>query len=504
MSTQQTRQTGTTQAAGASGAPRHHNLIGGAWRPAASGEYFEDRNPAKTDEVVALFPKSGAEDVRAAVDAAAAAFEGWSRELAVRRGSYLLKAGAIIRSRLEDITRDFVREEGKPIKEARGEVLRAAEILEYFAGEAVRVAGETLPSSRPGVFLYTLRRPLGVVGIITPWNFPIAIPTWKLAPALACGNTAVLKPASQAPLSLWHLVNALHEAGLPAGVVNFVTGPGSTVGSALIEHPAVKAISFTGSTEIGTRVYQTGSQRTARVQCEMGGKNPLIVLADADLDVAVRLTLEGAFSGTGQKCTATSRVIVEQPLYDAFVARLVDATKKLSVGDPLDEQTFVGPAVDESQMNKVLEYVAVGQREGAELLCGGARLSAGGLEHGYFIAPAVFGRVAPDMRIAQEEIFGPVVGVIPARDFDDAVALANRTQFGLSAGIVTGSLQKAHAFTDRIEAGLVMVNLPTVGVEYQAPFGGIKASGTAFKEQGKVAVEFYTDVRTIAMKPSMA
>jgi aldehyde dehydrogenase (NAD+) len=236
----------------------------------------------------------------------------------------------------------------------------------------------------------------------------------------------------------------------------------------------------------------------------MGGKNPLVVLADADVDLAVRLTLEGAFSGTGQKCTATSRVIVEQPLYDTFVGRLVEATKQLSVGDPLDEQTFVGPAVDESQMNKVLEYVAIGQREGADLLCGGRRLTGGGLERGYFIEPAVFGRVRPDMRIAQEEIFGPVVGIIPARDFDDAVSLANHTQYGLSAGIVTGSLHRAHAFTERIEAGLVMVNLPTVGVEYQAPFGGTKASGTAFKEQGKVAVDFYTEVRTIAMRPSMA
>jgi acyl-CoA reductase-like NAD-dependent aldehyde dehydrogenase len=485
-------------------ATQYGNLIGGAWRAPASAEYFEDRNPANTSEVVGLFPRSGAEDATAAVDAANGAFDGWRRELPVRRGGYLLRAAAIVRGRLEEITRDFVREEGKPIKEARAEVLRAAEVLEYFAGEGARMSGETLPSSRPGVFLYTLRRPLGVVGIITPWNFPIAIPAWKLAPALVCGNTAVLKPASQAPLAPWHLVNALHEAGLPAGVVNFVTGPGAAVGSALIEHPAVRAISFTGSTEIGTRVYQSGSQRGARVQCEMGGKNPLVVLADADLETAVRLTLEGAFSGTGQKCTATSRVIVEQPLHDAFLSRLVEAAKMLTVGNPLDEDTFVGPVVDESQMTKVLNDIDIGRREGAELLCGGRRLTERGLQRGYFVEPTVFARVTPDMRIAQEEIFGPVVAVMPARDFDDTVALANRTRYGLAASIVTGSLAKAHAFTERVEAGLVMVNLPTVGVEYQAPFGGTKASGTAFKEQGKVAVDFYTEVRTVAMRPSMA
>jgi len=483
---------------------RRRNLVGGAWRPSASGEYFEDRNPAAVDEVVASFPVSTAEDVRAAVDAASEAFRSWSREPPMRRGAYLLKAAAIVRSRLEEITRDFVREEGKPIREARAEVVRAAEILEYFAGEGIRMAGETLPSSRPGVFLYTRRRPLGVVGIITPWNFPMAIPAWKVAPALVTGNTVVLKPASQAPLSPWHLVNALQEAGLPPGVVNFVTGPGPSVGTALIEHPTVKAISFTGSTEVGTRVYQAGSARVVRVQCEMGGKNPLVVLADADLDLAVTLAIEGAFSGTGQKCTATSRVIVEQPLYTPFLSRLVEATRALAVGDPLEESTFVGPMVDQSQLNRVLEYVQLGQREGARLLCGGHRLTDRGLGRGYFVAPAVFGDVTPDMRIAQEEIFGPVVAVMPARDFNEAVALANRTLYGLSASIVTQSLARAHAFTEEVEAGLVMVNLPTVGVEYQAPFGGTKASGTAFKEQGKAAVDFYTEIRTIAMNPVTA
>jgi len=276
------------------------------------------------------------------------------------------------------------------------------------------------------------------------------------------------------------------------------------VGNALIEHPAVRGISFTGSTEIGTRVYQFGSQRTARVQCEMGGKNPLVVLADANLDLAVRLILEGAFSNAGQKCTATSRVIVERSVLEALTARLVDATKALAVGNPMDENTFVGPVIDEPAMKKILDYIGIGQQEGAELLCGGRRLTERGLEQGYFIAPTVFGRVRPEMRIAQEEIFGPVVGLIPAADFDEAVRLANHTQFGLSAGIVTGSLEKAHAFSERIEAGLVMVNLPTAGVEYQAPFGGTKASGTAFKEQGQAALDFYTEVRTVAMRPSMA
>jgi aldehyde dehydrogenase (NAD+) len=480
------------------------HLIGGRWVPSASGETFEDRNPANAAEVVATFPAGGRAEATAAVEAAAAAQPAWSREAPGRRAAVLLRAAAILRDRLDEVTRDFVREEGKPIAEARAEVLRAAEVLEYFAGEAPRMSGETLPSSRPGVFLYTLRRPLGVVGVITPWNFPIAIPAWKIAPALACGNTVVFKPASQAPLSGWHLARALHDAGLPAGALNLVTGPGGAVGGAIIDHPAVRAISFTGSTEIGTRVYQAGSQRTARVQCEMGGKNPLVVLADADLDLAVRLAVEGAFSGTGQKCTATSRVIVERPVHDAFLHRLVEATRALVVGDPLDERTFVGPVVDEGQMTKVLDYVAIGRREGAQLLCGGVRLTERGLDRGYFVAPAVFAGVRPEMRIAQEEIFGPVVGVLPAADFDEAVALANGTPFGLSASVVTGSLARAHAFTERVEAGLVMVNLPTVGVEYQAPFGGTKASGTAFKEQGNAAVEFYTETRTVAMRPAPA
>jgi aldehyde dehydrogenase (NAD+) len=483
---------------------RYQNFIGGEWRAPASGQFFDDRSPADASTVVAQFPQSSAVDARAAVDAAARAFGPWSRELPPKRGAILYKAASIIRSRLDAITRDFVLEDGKPIKEARAEVLRAADIFEYFAGEGSRLGGHTLPSGRPGVFLYTLRRPLGVVAIITPWNFPVAIPAWKLAPALICGNTAVVKPASQAPLSLWHLVKALEDAGLPPGVLNLVTGPGSVVGNALIEHQAVRGISFTGSTEIGTRVYQFGSQRTARVQCEMGGKNPLVVLADANLDLAVRLIIEGAFSNAGQKCTATSRVIVERPVLDELTTQLVAATKALAVGNPMDENTYVGPVIDESAMTKILEYIAVGRQEGAQVLCGGGRLTAGGRDQGYFIAPTVFAGVRPDMRIAQEEIFGPVVGIIPAANFDDAVRLANQTQFGLSAGIVTGSLEKAHAFSERVEAGLVMINLPTAGVEYQAPFGGTKASGTAFKEQGQAALDFYTEVRTVAMRPSMA
>lgn len=483
---------------------QYHNLISGEWRPAMSGAYFEDRTPTDASKTVALFPDSTSEDAQAAMDAAAVAFDGWSREVPARRGACLHRAADIVRQRLEVIARDFVQEEGKPINEARAEVTRAADILDYFAGEGVRLGGSTLPSSRPGVLLYTVRRPLGVVGTITPWNFPIAIPAWKLAPALICGNTVVAKPASQAPLSLWHLVNALHEAGLPSGVLNFVTGSGAIVGAGIIDHPAAKAISFTGSTEVGTQVYQRASQRVVRVQCEMGGKNPLVVLADADLNLAVRLIVEGAFSSAGQKCTATSRVIVERPIYDTLLTQLVEATRALVVGDPQQESTFVGPVVDRPQMDRILEYIEIGKAEGAELLCGGRRLTERGMDAGYFVAPTVFSGMHPGMRIAQEEIFGPVVGVMLAADFDEAVALANRTQYGLSASIVTGSLQKAHAFTERVEAGLVMVNLPTAGVEYQAPFGGTKASGTAFKEQGKVGIDFYSEVRTVALRPAMA
>lgn len=474
----------------------HLNFIGGRWVEPLTGQYRDDRNPADTDDLIGRVPSSTREDVERAVAAAREAYPAWRDLIPLRRGGILAKAAALVRDRLEELSTLFTREEGKPIKEARAEVARAADIFEYFAGETARIAGETLPSARSGVFLYTVREPLGVVGVITPWNFPIAIPAWKIAPALACGNTLVFKPASQTAVLALRLAEILADAGLPAGVLNVVVGSGGGPGEALVRHEGVAGLSFTGSTEVGLRVYETGAGRGAKVQCEMGGKNPLVVLGDADLDAAIPLILESAFSGTGQKCTAASRLIVEERIRDRLVELLIARTRALRAGNGLDPEVFVGPLVDEGQLQRVLSYVARGIREGAALACGGERLAGPGYDRGFFLSPAVFTDVRPEMTIAREEIFGPVLTVMTASDFEEALHLANGSAYGLCAGIVTRDLSKALQFVRRVEAGLVVVNLPTVGVEFQAPFGGTKASGTGFKEQGRAAVEFYTHTKT--------
>ncbi|WP_324669283.1 aldehyde dehydrogenase family protein [Geochorda subterranea] len=481
-------------------AERYHNFIEGEWVPALDGQVQEDRSPADRDRVVAEVPRSSGADVSRAVEAARRALAGWSRTSPVGRGEILYRAAAIVRSRAESIARLLSLEEGKPIGESRAEVARAAQILEYFGGEGARLAGETLPSSRPGVFLFTVREPLGVVGIVTPWNFPIAIPAWKLAPALVAGNTVVFKPASQAPATGLELVRALAEAGLPPGVLNAVVGPGSVVGEALLGAEGVRAVSFTGSTAVGSRLYQDASRRGLRCQCEMGGKNPLVVLADADLERAVEVALDGAFRSAGQRCTATSRIIVERPIAAAFVERFVERAAALRVGDPLDEATYVGPVVDETQMESILGYIRTGVEEGARLVLGGRRLTEGELGRGFYVAPTVFVEARSQMTIAQEEIFGPVVAILEAADFDEAVRLANDTRYGLSASVCTRDLARAHRFIREVEAGVVGVNVPTAGVEFQAPFGGTKASGTPFKEQGKVAVDFYSQLKTVALR----
>lgn len=480
----------------------YKNFIGGRWTESRSGEVFPDINPANTDDVVGHFQKSNADDIKAAIEAAEAALPAWSALPAPTRGEILFKAADILRSRVEEIARLFTREEGKPIGEARAEVIRAAQILEFFGGEGSRMAGETLPSARREVFLFTIRQPLGVVAIITPWNFPIAIPAWKIAPALVAGNTVVFKPASLAPLTGLKLVEVLVEAGLPEGVLNFVTGPGSLAGSAMLQHPSIRAVSFTGSTEIGCQVYAEASKRTLRCQCEMGGKNPLVILDDCDLEKAVDLTVEGAFRATGQKCTATSRVIVQRSILQPYLDRLVEKTRTLKVGDGLEEDTYIGPLVDEPALQKVLRYIEVGKREGARLLFGGRRLTEGAYGKGYFVEPTIFADVKNEMTIAREEIFGPVVGIITVDSFEEAVKVANDTMYGLSASIVTRSINKAIRFMRMAEVGIVGVNVPTAGVEYQAPFGGTKASGSGWKEQGKVALDFYTEIKTVAIDPS--
>jgi alpha-ketoglutaric semialdehyde dehydrogenase len=476
------------------------NFIGGQWIGARSGATFENRNPADTDELVGLFAKSDRDDTREAIAAAAAAQPVWAAMPAPKRGEVLYRAANLLESRADQVAREMTREEGKTLPEARGEVGRAINILRYFGGEGARLGGQHVPSERDRVFIQTRRRPLGVVGLITPWNFPIAIPAWKTAPALIAGNAVVLKPSDLAPLCAVRLVEALDEAGVPKGAISLVTGPGSKVGAEIVENPAVNAISFTGSESTGSGIAIEAAKRRARVQLEMGGKNPTIVLADAQIPDAVNVVVNAAFFSTGQRCTATSRVIVEEPIVERFTAALVDRTRALKVGNGLEAGVEIGPSIDDKQLATVLDYVGVGQTEGARVACGGARLSGGAYARGYFSSPAVLTDVAPSMRVAQEEIFGPVLAVLPARSLDHAIDIANGIRFGLSAAVCTTSLSSAYEFINRIEAGLVMVNLPSAGVEYHVPFGGSKQSSLGMREQGPVAVDFYSEIQTAYLK----
>jgi len=474
------------------------NYINGEW--VAAEKTFENRNPANTDEVVGLFSKGTAKDMAAAADAAAAAFPAWSGMAAPARGNLLYKAAEIMDRKFDQLGADMCREEGKTLPEAKGEVRRAINILRYFGGEGSRMPGMVVPSERDRVHMFAIRKPLGVVGLVTPWNFPSAIPAWKLAPALIAGNTVVLKPASAAPLSSWRIVEALHEAGIPKGVVNFVAGSGGELGEALVNAKPLKAISFTGSCQIGEWLHTEASKRRLRIQLEMGGKNPTIVLADADFNSAVENVVNAAFFSTGQKCTATSRAIVEDAIYDKFVSALVERTKKLKVGDGMQPGIDIGPAVDQAQLDTVLEYIAIGKKEAGAPKIGGNRLTGAGFDKGYFVEPTIFGDVTEDMRIAQEEIFGPVLAVMRAKDFNDALRIANKVPFGLSASIQSTNVSRVFDFVYGMEAGLLTVNLPSAGVEYQLPFGGTKESSFGPKEQGPAALEFYSDYKTIYLK----
>jgi aldehyde dehydrogenase (NAD+) len=477
-----------------------NNYINGEWAASRSGKTFPNVNPANTDEVVGLFQASNADDVNEACAAAAAAQKAWAELPATRRGEYLFKAAELLESRLPQLGEEMTREEGKTLPEALGEVKRAINIFRYFGGEGSRQFTYQVPSERENVVCYTIRKPLGTVALITPWNFPSAIPAWKLAPALVAGNTVVLKPASLAPLSSYRLVEALHEAGIPRGVLNYVTGSGGAVGNPLTSHQAIRAISFTGSTSVGNALYTKVSERKIRIQLEMGGKNPTIVLDDADLDYAADTLINGAFFSTGQKCTACSRAVIERAIYEPLVEKLIEKTRKLKVGNGLEQGVQIGPAVDADQLKTDLEYIEIAQKEGAKLLCGGNRLSGAGYDKGYFIEPTIFSGVSSEMRIAQEEVFGPVLALMVAEDFDDAVRLANDVKFGLSASIISKDLTRVHQFINRIEAGLITVNLPTAGVEYQLPFGGTKESSYGMREQGPQALDFYTETRTVYLK----
>ena len=476
------------------------NYVAGQWVECKSQKTFPNINPADTDEVVGLFQASGPADVQEACDVAAKAQPGWAALPAPRRGEYLFKAAEILESRLAKLGEDMTREEGKTLPEAKAEVKRAINIFRYFGGEGARQFSYQIPSERENVFCYTMRKPLGVVGLITPWNFPSAIPAWKMAPALVGGNTVVIKPASLAPLSALRLVEALHEAGIPAGAVNYLTGGGGTVGNTLVDHPAIRAVSFTGSCEVGNTLYDRVARRKIRVQLEMGGKNPTVVLKDADLNYAADVLVNGAFFSTGQKCTACSRAVIERAIYEPLVEILVAKTRKMKVGNGLEPGIDMGPAVDASQLETDLKYIEIAKQEGAKLLCGGNRLTGGIYDKGYFVEPTIFGNVTPEMRIAQEEVFGPVLALMVAEDFDDAMRLANSARFGLSASIVSRDLTRVHQFINGIQAGLITVNLPTAGVEYQLPFGGTKESSFGMREQGPLALDFYTETRTVYLK----
>jgi alpha-ketoglutaric semialdehyde dehydrogenase len=470
------------------------NLIGGEWVGASDRASFETRNPARSDEVLGTFPSATAADAAQAVAAAAEAFPGWRATPAPARGAILFSAAELLDERFDDIVATLTREEGKTLAEAKGEVTRARDILRYFGGEGWRLGGDVLPANTADAMLFSRREPLGVVAVITPWNFPIAIPAWKIAPALAYGDTAVFKPASATPLTALRLVECLQDAGLPAGVLNFVTGSGATVGGALVGDPVVRGLTFTGSHATGAGIYARAAEHFARVQLEMGGKNPIIVLDDADLELAVKLTVMGGFALTGQSCTATSRVIVEEGIADRFAAALAEAAAALEVGDGLEDGVQMGPAVSEEQLATDLEYVQIARDEGAELLAGGGRAGDGG----HFVQATVFDGVDVHSRLAQEEVFGPVVGIVRARDLDDALFKANAVGYGLAAGVVTNDLRRALTFVDRIEAGVVKVNEPTTGLALQAPFGGFKlSSANTFKEQGPAALEFYTRTKAV-------
>lgn len=479
--------------------PELLNLIAGQWQPSVTGRTIENRNPADEDDLVGTFPDSSADDVAAAVAAAKAAQPAWAAMPAPKRGDVLFRAANLLEARADDVAREMTREEGKTLPEARGEVGRTINILRYYGGEGARLFGRVIPSERDRVFMHTLRSPLGVVGAVTPWNFPIAIPAWKSCPALISGNAVVLKPSELAPLCATRLGEILVEAGLPAGVLNIVHGRGEA-GAALVAHEQVRAISFTGSEATGAKVAEVCGRRKARVQLEMGGKNPTIVLADADLDEAAGIVLNAAFGSTGQRCTATSRAIVERSVADAFSEKLVARAKAMRVGSGLESGIDVGPSINAPHADRVVSEVAAAADAGARVLTGGMRLTDGALARGHFVAPTVLGDVTPQMSIAQNEVFGPVVALLPADDFEHALSLANDVRFGLSAAICTRSLSHALQFAQRIDAGMVMVNLPSAGVEYQVAFGGSKASSLGPREQGPEAIDFYTTLKTVYMK----
>lgn len=475
----------------------HQNFIAGRWIDGADAA--DNINPSNTGEVVGAYVRGSREDALEAIAAAKAAFPAWSRSGIQQRHDILKKVGDEIMARKDELGLLLAREEGKTLPEAVGEVMRAAQIFDFFSGEVLRLAGEKIASTRPGIEVEVTREPVGVVGIITPWNFPIAIPAWKIAPALAYGNTVVFKPADLVPGSAWALADIIARAGVPEGVFNLVMGRGSKVGAAILDDPRVDAVTFTGSVATGRKVAVACVEHMRKVQLEMGGKNPLVVLDDADLATAVDCAANGAYFSTGQRCTASSRIVVTEGIHDRFVEALTQKLKSLTVDDATKQGTHIGPVVDQSQLDQDMSYIEIGQKEGAKLVWGGERLNRE--TPGYFLQPALFTETSADMRINREEIFGPVASVMRVKDYDAALAAANDTIYGLSAGICTTSLKHASHFRRNAEAGMVMVNLPTAGVDYHVPFGGRKGSSYGPREQGRYAAEFYTTVKTAYTLP---
>jgi methylmalonic acid semialdehyde dehydrogenase len=473
------------------------NFIDGQWVESTSDQTVQNINPANTGDIIGTIKLSTRSEARAAVEAAFNAFKAWKNTPAPTRGRIVAKAARLMEENKEELAQILTREEGKTIAEARGELSRSINVAEFCAGESRRLNGETIQSELPANFAYTIKEPHGVVAIITPWNFPVAIPVWKIAPALVAGNTIVFKPAETTPATAVRICEIFEEAGVPKGVLNLILGKGSEIGDEIANHPAVKAISFTGSTEIGIKLYEQAARRGAKVQCEMGGKNPVVVMEDCDMDLAVESTAQGAFGSTGQRCTATSRAVVVDKIADEFVSKLVERAKKMRIGDGADSNTEMGPSVDEKQFNTVLKYIDIGREDGAEMLCGGKRAEGDGLENGYFIEPTVFDKVTTDMRIAQEEIFGPVLSVLRVKDFDEAMLVANDSQYGLTSSIFTGDPNLIFRFVDEIETGMTHINSPTTGGEAHIPFGGVKMTGIGAREQGSTSLDFYTELKVV-------
>ena len=469
------------------------NYINGEWKPSASGKTFENRNPANTDDLIGIFQNSNRRDVEAALEAARKAYETWRLVPAPIRAEMLYKVAQLIAERKEQYSRDMTREMGKVLNETRGDVQEAIDMTFYMAGEGRRMFGHTVPSELRNKFAMSVRQPLGVCSIITPWNFPMAIPSWKIIPALVCGNTVVFKPASQTPLSAVNFVKVLEEAGIPKGVVNMVTGDGDEVGTPLTSSEMVRVVSFTGSTKVGRIVNQAAAPTFKKVHLEMGGKNVIMIMDDANLELAVDGCLWGGFGTSGQRCTAASRVVVHEKVHDKFVEMFVARAKSLTIGDGLDEKIQMGPSNSESQLKTVMNYVEIGKKEGATLACGGNRLDSGAYAKGFFHEPTIFTNVDPTMRVAQEEIFGPVVSVMKCGSLDEAVAIGNGVEYGLSASIYTQDINRAFAAMRDLYTGIFYINAPTIGAEVHLPFGGTKNTGNGHREAGVAALEVFSE-----------